>query len=145
MLKQSIALDTKLKSDIAEHAVALELLKKEFNVLKPVGDRLAYDLVIEKNGSFRKIQVKSAMSNSNTYRIDTRRTQTNRRALQRKRYAERDFDFAIIFLHDINVFYILPFRDFNSFKSGIIFIEKETRQRKPRSFDFREAWHLLNI
>ena len=53
-------MDTKLKADIAESTVITELLKRGFNVLKPIGDRLPYDLAIDINGKLLRIQVKSA-------------------------------------------------------------------------------------
>jgi hypothetical protein len=40
-------MDTKLKGDIAEQAVVLYALKQGWGVLRPVGDRLAYDLVFD--------------------------------------------------------------------------------------------------
>ena len=41
-------MDTNLKGDIAEQAVILECLKRDYNVSVPIGDRLPYDLIIEK-------------------------------------------------------------------------------------------------
>jgi streptomycin 6-kinase len=46
-------MDTKLKGDIAEQAVVLHALKRGWRVLKPVGDRLAYDLVFDVEGNLR--------------------------------------------------------------------------------------------
>jgi len=40
-------MDTKLKGDIAEQAAILQGLKRGWGVLKPVGDRLPYDLVFD--------------------------------------------------------------------------------------------------
>ena len=53
-------MDTKLKGDIAEQAVVLYALKQGWGVLKPVGDRLPYDLALDISGSLITIQVKSA-------------------------------------------------------------------------------------
>ena len=53
-------MDTKLKGDIAEQAVVLYALKQGWGVLKPVGDRLPYDLALDISGSVLTIQVKSA-------------------------------------------------------------------------------------
>lgn len=52
-------MDTKLKADIAESSVITELLKRGFNVLKPAGDRLPYDLAVDINGKLIRIQVVS--------------------------------------------------------------------------------------
>ena len=54
------SVDTKLKADVAESSVVTELLKRVFRVLKPVGDRLPYDLALDCDGKFLRIQVKSA-------------------------------------------------------------------------------------
>ena len=49
---------TKLKGDIAEAYIAFILKKNGFNVLTPWGEDTRYDLVSEKNGIFKRIQVK---------------------------------------------------------------------------------------
>jgi len=135
--------DKKLKADIAEYTVLTKLLKKGFAVLKPVGDRLPYDLVIESAGRFLKVQIKSAWLRKGLYSVDSRRTKTNRRNMRKALYCEADFDFAIVYLEDLDVCYVLPVQVFCSYKSGIGFIEAAKRQRKPRSHRYREAWHLL--
>ena len=89
-------MDTKLKSDIAESAVVTELLKRGFRVLKPIGDRLPYDLAVDINGELLKLQVKSAWFRKGAYIVDSRRTKTNRRQMLRERYNSRDFDFAVL-------------------------------------------------
>ncbi|HMQ46941.1 MAG TPA: group I intron-associated PD-(D/E)XK endonuclease [Saprospiraceae bacterium] len=126
---------TKLKGDIAEQAVILQALKREWGVLKPIGDRNAYDLVFDLDGRFVKIQVKSAWFDpqKGNYVIDTRRTKTNRRKMVRSKYSLADFDFAIAYIDEIDTFYILPNQVFTSFGSEIHFSESDKRQRKPRS------------
>ncbi|MGH7197331.1 MAG: group I intron-associated PD-(D/E)XK endonuclease [Candidatus Omnitrophota bacterium] len=136
-------MDTKLKADIAESAVVTRLLKEGFRILKPVGDRLPYDLGIEVGGKLLKIQIKSAWLRKGVYTVDSRRTKTNRRQMVRSRYGVDDFDFAILYIEDLDVFYVMPLRVFSSYKSGITFVEEATRQRKPRSSQYREAWDLL--
>lgn len=50
--------DNKLKGDIGETAITLKLLRAGLNVFKPVGDRLPYDLLVEKDGTYKRIQCK---------------------------------------------------------------------------------------
>ncbi len=140
-------MDTKLKADIAESAVITELLKKSFKVLRPVGDRLAYDLGVDLENKFIRIQVKSAWFDvkSKCYVVDARRTKTNRRRMLRQRYDVNDFDFAIVYIADLHVFYVMPVSEFSGYGSTITFIESEKRQRKPRSAIYRERWDLLSI
>jgi hypothetical protein len=139
-------LDTKLKADIAESAVVTELLKRGFRVLKPMGDRLPYDLALDFDGKLLRVQVKSAWyeRSRNVYTVDARRTKTNRRRMVRDRYEEKDFDFAILYLADREVFYIMPVDVFTSYRSGVSFVETDKRQRKPRSAVYRERWDLLS-
>ena len=139
-------MDTKLKADIAESAVVTELLKRGFRVLKPVGDRLPYDLALDLDSKLLRIQVKCAWFNSRaeSYFVDARRTKTNRRCMLRERYDEQDFDFAILYISDKHTFYVMPIDVFKSYGSTISLIETDKRQRKPKSADYRERWDLLS-
>lgn len=138
-------MDTKLKGDIAEQAVVLFALRQGWGVLTPIGDRLPYDLVLDVSGRLLKIQVKSAWLDEKTqnYVVDNRRTKTNRRVMKREAYSQDDFDFAIAYIEEKDVFYVFPVDIFVSYRSGIQLIEAEKRQRKPRSAEYRNAWNLL--
>ncbi|WP_413199795.1 group I intron-associated PD-(D/E)XK endonuclease [Nostoc piscinale] len=52
-------MDTKLKGDIAEQAVVIHALKRGWEVLRPVGDRLPYDLVFDVGGNLSKSKVQN--------------------------------------------------------------------------------------
>jgi PD-(D/E)XK endonuclease len=138
-------MDTKLKGDIAEQAVVLYALKQGWGVLKPVGDRLPYDLALDISGSILTIQVKSAWFDTKrqNYVVDNRRTKTNRRVMIRENYKVEDFDFAIIFIEELDVFYVMPSDVFISYGSEIHLVETVKRQRKPKSGDYRNAWNLI--
>ncbi len=139
-------MDTKLKSDIAESAVVTELLRKGFRVLKPIGDRLPYDLALDLNGRLVRIQVKCAWfdKKSDAYIVDARRTKTNRRQMLRKRYDKDDFDFAIMYICEENVFYVMPVNVFTAYGSTVTLIEHGKRQREPKSAEYRKRWDLLS-
>ena len=117
-----------------------------WGVLRPVGDRLPYDLVVDIAGQFVKIQVKSAWFDAakQNFVVDNRRTKTNRRVMLRSSYDERDFDFAVIYLQELDLFYVMPNDVFNSYGSEIHLIEADRRQRKPRSAAYRDAWNLIS-
>ncbi len=138
-------MDTKLKADIAEAAVVTELLSRGYNVLRPVGDRLAYDIAIDIQGRLIRIQVKHAWFNKkdDVYIVDARRTMTNRRQMLRKKYSNDDFDVVVVYLGNKKVFYIIPILVFNSFASTVSFVESEKRQRLPRTAEYRERWDLI--
>ncbi len=103
-------MSTKLKGDVAEHAVILHSLKAGWDVLLPVGDRLPYDLVIVEYRRMIRIQVKSAWKDRkcDDYVVDTRRSHTNRRKNYHTKYHFEDFDFAVVWVQDLDVFYVFP-------------------------------------
>jgi len=137
--------DTKIKGDIAEQAAVLHALKRGWGVLKPVGDRLAYDLVFDVEGTLIKIQVKYAWLDepSGNYVVDNRRTKTNRRLMLREAYKQSDFDFALVYVEKLDLFYVFPVDVFIGYGSEIHIVEAAKRQRKPRSAQYREAWELI--
>lgn len=138
-------MDTKLKGDIAEQAAVLHALKHGWGVLKPVGDRLPYDLVFDVEGTLIKIQVKYAWLDepSGNYVVDNRRTKTNRRLMVRDAYKQSDFDFALVYVETLDLFYIFPVDVFIAYGSEIHLVEADKRQRKPRSSQYRDAWELI--
>jgi PD-(D/E)XK endonuclease len=138
-------MDTKLKGDIAEQAVILAALKRGWSVAKPIGDRMPYDLIFDINNSLLKIQVKSAWFDEGrkNFVVDTRRTKTNRRQMIRQNYSPKDFDFALIYIQDLDIFYVIPSDVFISYGSELHLVEADKRQRKPRSAEYREAWQLI--
>ncbi len=139
-------MNTKAKGDIAEQAAILNALQYGWGVAKPVGDRFPYDLIFDIKGVLVKIQVKHTWFDlaSGNYVLDTRRTKTNRRVMVRDRYQSSDFDFALAYIADVNLFYVLPIDIFNSYRSAIHFVEVEKQQQKPRSVVYRNAWHLIS-
>ncbi|MDD5613852.1 MAG: group I intron-associated PD-(D/E)XK endonuclease [Candidatus Omnitrophica bacterium] len=139
-------MDTKLKGDIAEQAAVLQALRRGWAVLVPLGDRLSYDLVFDVKGLLVKAQVKCAWrdSSSGNYVVDNRRTKTNRRVMVRKTYKQSDFDFALVYIPEYDIFYVFPVDVFISYGSEIHIVEFSKRQRKPRSAKYRDAWDLIS-
>jgi len=138
-------MNTKLRGDIAEQAANLHALKRGWGVLEPVGDRLPYDLVFDVEGSLVKVQVKSAWFDAgrSNYVVDNRRTKTNRRFMVRDTYQASDFDFALVYIEHLDLFYIFPVEVFIGYASEIHMVEADKRQRKPVSAEYRDAWGLI--
>jgi len=138
-------MDTKLKGDVAEEAAVLKALRCGWGVLRPVGDRLAYDLVFDVSGTLVRVQVKHSWFDPKTrnYVTDSRRTKTNRRRMVRSSYSASDFDFALLYVEAADVFYVVPSSVFVGYRSGIHLVEAEKRQRRPRSAEYRDAWNLI--
>lgn len=138
---------TKQRGDVAEYRVLAELLRRNFNVLMPVGDRLPYDLAIDFGGKLIRIQVKRAWFHDATkaWIAGVRRSQTNRRVYRITPYSETDFDVLIAWIPDLDVFYVFPVAVACSFASSIYMVEGVSRQRTPKAAAYREAWHVLPI
>lgn len=122
-------MDTKLKGDIAEQAVILFSLQQGWGVLNPVGDRMPYDLVLDIKGKLIRLQVKSAWFDAAKENFVVDRTKTNRRQMLREPYSPTDFDFAIAYIEELTVFYVIPVGVFLSYGSEIHLVESEKRQR----------------
>jgi hypothetical protein len=122
-------MDTKLKGDIAEQAAILQALKRGWGVLKPVRDRLPYDLVFDIEGTFVKVQVKFAWFDHlrGNYVVDNRRTKTNRRTMIRTSYQPSDFDFALAYIADSDLFYVFPVDVFIGYASEIHLVDTDKR------------------
>lgn len=52
-------MNSKIIGDISEASVIAALLKSGLNVLMPFGDRNRYDIVIEHDGKFERVQIKT--------------------------------------------------------------------------------------
>ena len=51
----------------------------------------------------------------------------------RDTYTPSDFDFALIYIEELDLFYVFPVEVFISYGSEIHLVEADKRQRKPRS------------
>jgi hypothetical protein len=138
-------MNTKLRGDIAEQAAVIHALRRGWEVLKPIGDRLPYDLVFDVGKVLVKVQVKCAWFDEQrgNYVVDNRRTKTNRRMMVREAYDTSDFDFALAYIEELDLFYVFPVEVFISYASEIHLVEVDKRQRKPRSATYRDAWQLI--
>lgn len=63
--------------------------------------------------------------------------------MKRCLYTNKDFDFAVVFLPDLECFYVFLVDVFIGYKSEIHFVESQKRQRKPASAPYRDAWKLI--
>jgi hypothetical protein len=61
----------------------------------------------------------------------------------RENYSLHDFDFALAYVESLDLFYVFPVEVFIDYGSEIHLVEAEKRQRKPRSAQYRDSWHLM--
>ena len=63
---------TKLKGDIGQLIVATDLISKGWHIAFPYGENLKYDLIAEKDGICKRIQVKAVMPKNEVLHINCR-------------------------------------------------------------------------
>lgn len=117
-------MDTKLKGDISVSMVLTELLVRGFNVLIPYGDRMPYDLAIDKDKKLITFQVKTAyqVCNKGVYRGNVKISKTNRKQYITKHVCENgDVDFYVYVLQKLNKIYYFKKEDLLLYKSFISF------------------------
>jgi hypothetical protein len=102
---------------------------------------------IDSKREFGRAGMKSAWYDAvkDNYMVDARRTKTNRREMVRELYGPQDFDFALAYIDEMDVFYVFPVEVFIGYGSEIHLVESEKRQRRPRSAGYREAWGLMAV
>lgn len=124
---------------IAEYAAIKQALERGFIVSIPAGDYAPYDLVFDNGSQLFRIQIKTASKNENgKYLINTRHGKN------RRKYDEGDFDFALCYVENLNIFYIMPIQEFLEYKGNITIVEGVSKSgRKPKSWNRQNAWHLM--
>ena len=73
MLKEN----TKAIGDLAELKVACDLTEKGYVVSKPIGDNAPYDMIIDMDGTLKKVQVKARSERDNKVSVELRSCMRN--------------------------------------------------------------------
>ena len=97
---------TKQKGDIAEAFVTYLLKQNGFNVLIPWGEDNRYDLVAEKNGVFKRVQVKFSTPKDGT--IEVRMRSCNNYNIIH--YSPKDIDISAVYSSIQNKVYFIPLK-----------------------------------
>lgn len=105
---------SKLIGDIAEIALMLRAKRAGFNVLTPYA-ALKYDVVLEKNGKFFRMQCKSTATpqyykdGSVYYKIICSHGSDGK-----KLYDKSQIDYFAFFIVNLDMFYIVPHKEINT-------------------------------
>lgn len=120
-----IGLTTELKCQ-------LYLIEQGFNVLIPMGNHQKYDIVVERNGKFTRIQVKHATEKDDgksfivKTRYDVRDTTKNQR-VRHEIYTSEDCDYFMTEFQ--NKFYLFPVFGTTETKLWLTDIRLKTQKR----------------
>ena len=103
---------------ITEYQCQLYLIEHGFNVLIPIGNYQKYDLVIEKNNNFYRIQIKHSTEKENSFLVRTRYDVRDNGKTIKETYKKEDCDY---FMTTFNgEFYIFPVFGTNETKFWLI-------------------------
>mgnify|MGYP001291321766 CR=1 FL=1 len=94
---------TKQKGDIGQLIVATDLTRRGWNIAFPYGENIKYDLIAEKNGICRRVQVKAVTPKNGALRVNCR--SSNNWSV--RSYKPNDFEvLAAVDLKNQNVYFI---------------------------------------
>lgn len=91
---------------ITEYKCQLFLIEQGFNVLMPIGNYQKYDLVIEKDNKFYRIQIKHSTEKENSFLVRTRYDVRDNGRVHKETYSKEDCDYFMTEFQ--GMFYIFP-------------------------------------
>ncbi|MFH0739120.1 MAG: group I intron-associated PD-(D/E)XK endonuclease [Candidatus Omnitrophota bacterium] len=133
---------TKQKGDIAEAFVTYLLKQNGFNVLIPWGEDNRYDLVSEKNGIFKRIQVKYATSKDGTVEVRARSC-NNYNIIH---YSPENIDIIAVYSPTQNKVYFVPLKSIkNRSVCKLRLVPTKNKQKKyvTMAFKYESRFDLL--
>jgi len=123
----------KRRGEWAELRFMAEAAQRGLSVSKPWGDSERYDVGIEHNGQYQRVQVKSVSWHSGlTYRCGIGCSRA---------YKSSEIDFFAIFIVPEELWYIVPVQ--MALATGNRTLCLTPSRKKNRYEVYREAWHLL--
>jgi hypothetical protein len=122
----------KLRGEWAELRFILRAIELGLILSKPYGDSAPYDLVVDHQGHFLRVQVKcTVFHRGNSYKCHLDHNGIP--------YTPDQIDFFAIYVIPTDTFYILPLAATNNQPDILL-----TPHRKNSKYaQYREAWHLL--
>ncbi|MBV9572775.1 MAG: hypothetical protein JOY93_01885 [Acidobacteriales bacterium] len=122
----------KQRGEWAELCFMARAADRGFSVSRPHGDSASYDVGLESNGRFLRIQVKSTtFCRNGSYTC-------NIVGPGRVPYASGKLDFFAIYVVPLDVWYVIPFVIAGGNRSLNL-----TPQKGHKFFQYMEAWNLL--
>lgn len=112
-------LTTHHKGLIGEFEFISHLLKKGITVLTPINPNSSYDLVIEKEGQFQRIQVKYCSPKGGVLIVHL-----DRPMRKTKSYRDRNVDLIGVYDSQNDKFYLIPINEIKSRRKFHLRVEK---------------------
>lgn len=119
------------EGEIYEQLFTYMAMQKGFKISKPIRSN-TYDLILDKNNSLKKVQVKSSsVTKKNAVTFSTKKGRNIC-------YEKNDVDFFALYDVTRSIWFIIPFESIEGKKGIDIYYSEGTKYIK-----FKEAWGLL--
>ena len=139
-------MNSKTKGDISESKALFEFQKRGIPVLIPWGDNLRYDMVIELNNNFYRVQVKTANEINNGSIKCYTRSSANHTTNKNLATYENDVDYFVFYNQDLDKIALVPIEDIGLKKSISLRIDSpKNSQNNVKYFDdysFDKIFHV---
>lgn len=117
---------------ITEQKCQLFFLEHGFNVLIPMGNYQKYDLVIEKDNKFYRIQIKHSTEKENGFLVRTRYDVRDNGRVKKETYTNEDCDYFMTEFQ--GKFYIFPVFGTNETKFWLIPPKNSSTSKLAKDF-----------
>ena len=105
-------MSTRELGDYAEVITAAIFTKQGHVVSKPLTENSTYDLIVDIEGSLKKVQVKARSVRDNKICVELFTSMRN----YKKDYKEGDFDYLVVYSEDLDKLAILPWEELKDLK-----------------------------
>ena len=137
MSEETVIENPKRRGEWAELRFMAEAAQRGLHVSKPWGDSERYDVAVEHNGDFQRIQIKSVLGRKGPpYRCALHTANSAHPTYQR-----HEVDFFAVYLIRENLWYILPVQVVLDCASRTL--QFSPAKKAHRHQPYKEAWHLL--
>lgn len=110
---------TKDKGNLAELMISAELARQGWKIAFPFGENWDYDLIIEHDGVFSRVQVKHVMSSEDKIEIPCKSVSvTNGKATNIKKYTSSDIDVLAAYDARTGKCYFIPAQELGDGKGS---------------------------
>jgi hypothetical protein len=136
---------TKQRGDIAELAVAADLVAKGYRVAIPFGEDCDYDLILDRAGSLERIQVKYGESKGVRLEINCRsHSLTNGKIRRTKRYTSVTIEWLAVFDSTTRECFYIPSSELGERGRACITLRLRPARNNQRA-GLRLAAHYRNL
>lgn len=129
--------------DMGETIAIAEFAKLGFTVLIPFGGNCPYDLVVDNNGKFIKIQCKTT-ENVKDGKMDFSICRTNGFTYKKEIYTKEEIDYLFLYCIENNYMALVPIEDTKGTASFSIRINKP-KNNQIKNIHFKEDYLFSKI